>query len=118
MERLVQRDMTADTAECCQTCSPHSIRCRLPKGHDGRHETIEGEPWGPPPHTAARNEEPMYDDTIDVTKCPDCDQQGRYEARVLINGRGFYTCPDGHRWQDATEKPSSKGIPIGGRTDE
>lgn len=51
-------------------------------------------------------------DEIDVTECPDCSQKGRYEGRVLIRGRGFYTCPNGHRWQDANEKPSNKGMPL------
>lgn len=51
---------------------------------------------------------------LDVTECPDCQQTGVYEARVLINGRGFYTCPAGHRWQDIREKPSDKGLPIRG----
>ena len=46
---------------------------------------------------------------VDVTKCPDCDQQGRYDGRVLLGGRGIYTCPDGHRWQNADEKPTMKG---------
>ena len=46
---------------------------------------------------------------IDVTKCPDCDQQGRYDGRVLIGGRGIYKCPEGHRWQEADEKPTTKG---------
>lgn len=49
---------------------------------------------------------------IDVTECPDCEQTGKYEARILINGRGVYTCPNGHRWQDANEKPSNKGLPL------
>ena len=49
---------------------------------------------------------------IDVTECPDCEQKGTYEGRILISGRGVYTCPSGHRWQDANEKPSSKGMPI------
>ena len=31
-------------------------------------------------------------------------------GRVLINGRGFYTCPDGHRWQNADETPTTKGV--------
>lgn len=49
---------------------------------------------------------------IDVTECPDCAQKGRYEARILIGGRGVYTCPSGHRWQNADEKPSNKGVPL------
>jgi hypothetical protein len=49
---------------------------------------------------------------IDVTECPDCGQKGRYDGRILIGGRGVYRCPDGHRWQDATEKPTNKGTPI------
>jgi hypothetical protein len=49
---------------------------------------------------------------IDVTECPDCSQKGTYEARVLINGRGVYTCPEGHRWQDINERPSDKGVPF------
>jgi hypothetical protein len=49
---------------------------------------------------------------IDVTECPDCSQKGQYEGRVLYYGRGVYTCPDGHKWQDAHERPSSKGAGI------
>lgn len=49
---------------------------------------------------------------IDVTECPDCEQTGKYEGRILINGRGVYTCPNGHRWQDINEKPSNKGLPL------
>lgn len=49
---------------------------------------------------------------IDVTECPDCLKKGTYEGRVLIGGRGVYTCPEGHRWQDANEKPSNKGVPL------
>lgn len=49
---------------------------------------------------------------IDVTMCPDCNQKGRYEGRVLINGRGFYQCPTGHRWQNADEKPTTKGVAL------
>lgn len=49
---------------------------------------------------------------VDVTECSDCSQKGRYEGRVLINGRGFYQCPEGHRWQDINEKPSNKGVPL------
>lgn len=44
--------------------------------------------------------------------CPDCEQKGRYEGRVLINGRGFYQCPEGHRWQSADEAPTTKGVPL------
>lgn len=54
---------------------------------------------------------------IDVTECPDCSQKGKYEGRVLINGRGFYTCPEGHRWQDINEKPSDKGVALLPRND-
>lgn len=50
--------------------------------------------------------------TTAVDECPDCGKQGRYDGRVLIGGRGIYTCPQGHRWQDADEKPSEKGLPI------
>lgn len=49
---------------------------------------------------------------LDLTKCPACAQKGRYEQRVLIRGRGFYVCPDGHRWQDMDEKPTHKGAPL------
>lgn len=53
------------------------------------------------------------DSEIDVTECPDCQQRGRYEHRVKINGRGFYRCPEGHQWQDANETPSTKGtVPL------
>lgn len=48
----------------------------------------------------------------EVNDCPDCDQKGRYDGRVLIGGRGVYTCPQGHRWQNMDEKPTTKGIPI------
>lgn len=51
-------------------------------------------------------------DEIDVTECPECSQKGRYEGRVLIGGRGFYECPDKHRWQDSREKPTNKGVPL------
>ena len=51
---------------------------------------------------------------IDVTECPECSETGRYDGRVLIGGRGIYTCPNGHRWQDANETPTNKGIPIVG----
>lgn len=56
---------------------------------------------------------------IDVRDCPTCNDgtKGHYEGRVLIGGRGVYTCPTcGSKWQDADEKPSSKGVPI--RTSE
>ncbi len=56
---------------------------------------------------------------IDVRDCPTCNDgtQGHYEGRVLIGGRGVYTCPKcGGKWQNADEKPSSKGAPI--RTSE
>lgn len=49
---------------------------------------------------------------VDVTECPECQQKGAYEGRVLIDGRGVYTCPNSHRWQNMDEKPSTKGIPI------
>lgn len=55
---------------------------------------------------------------MDVTECPDCSEKGRYEGRVLIGGRGVYTCPAGHRWQDMDETLSTKGyipIPSGGQ---
>lgn len=48
----------------------------------------------------------------DVTECPDCLERGRYDGRVLVGGRGIYTCPNGHKWQDADEKPTNKGVPI------
>jgi hypothetical protein len=54
----------------------------------------------------------MSEPEIDVTECPDCAQKGHYDGRVLINGRGVYRCPDGHRWQDANEPISNKGIPL------
>lgn len=46
--------------------------------------------------------------------CPSCEEgRGQYEGRVLIDGRGVYTCDKcGARWQDLDEKPSNKGIPI------
>lgn len=44
--------------------------------------------------------------------CPLCGQRGSYEARVLIGGRGVYTCPRGHRWQDMFEKPDEKAAPV------
>ena len=55
---------------------------------------------------------------IDVTLCPDCEERGtvshgRYEGRVLINGRGFYTCPTcGCRWQNEQETPTDKGLVV------
>lgn len=64
------------------------------------------------PHNLDRWEGEGQVTEIDVTMCPDCDQQGTYEARILIGGRGVYTCPEGHRWQDANEKPSNKGLPL------
>ena len=48
---------------------------------------------------------------VDVTRCPDCDQTGQYDARVKVGGRGIYTCPAGHHWQNADETPSTKGYP-------
>lgn len=47
--------------------------------------------------------------SIDVTECPDCGHTGRYDRRVLVNGRGIYTCPNNHQWQDADETPDGKG---------
>lgn len=44
-----------------------------------------------------------------VTECPDCGETGRYDRRVIVDGRGVYTCPNGHRWQNADETPDSKG---------
>jgi hypothetical protein len=44
-----------------------------------------------------------------VTECPDCGQTGRYDRRVIVDGRGVYTCPNRHRWQDADETPDDKG---------
>lgn len=52
---------------------------------------------------------------IDVRDCPKCEDgtKGRYDGRVLVCGRGIFTCPVcGAKWQDANEKPSTKGIPI------
>ena len=54
---------------------------------------------------------------IDVTECPQCGEKGTYDGRVLIDGRGIYTCPQKHRWQDAQEKPTNKGAPIVPRSD-
>jgi hypothetical protein len=57
---------------------------------------------------------------INVRDCPECDNgtKGRYEGRILIGGRGVYTCPVcGTRWQNADEKPSNKGWPIRSRDD-
>ena len=52
--------------------------------------------------------------TPPVDECPDCQQQGKRDSRVLIGGRGIYRCPDGHMWQDADEQPNYKGtIPLG-----
>lgn len=56
-------------------------------------------------HTPAATE-------VDVTECPDCGKTGRYDGRVLVRGRGIYTCPEGHRWQDLDEAPTTKGIPL------
>jgi hypothetical protein len=49
-----------------------------------------------------------------VEICPDCFAPGKYEGRILINGRGYYQCPNKHRWQDANEKVKSpsKGYTI------
>lgn len=51
-----------------------------------------------------------------VDHCPDCGEKGDYEGRVLVGGRGTYTCPDpecGTRWQNRDEKPdTSKATPI------
>lgn len=52
------------------------------------------------------------DQPIDVTECPECGQKGHYDGRVLVGGRGIYRCPEGHRWQNAYEKPSNKGVPL------
>lgn len=53
------------------------------------------------------------DEEIDVTLCPDCNAKGRYDGRVLIGGRGIYTCGEcGCQWQNANEKPSNKGVVI------
>lgn len=55
----------------------------------------------------------MSTEDVDVTKCPECGETGNYDARVKLNGRGIYTCPKKHRWQDADEVPSNKGyMPI------
>lgn len=45
----------------------------------------------------------------DIKVCPECFLKGKYESRVLINGRGYYHCPNEHRWQDLDEKSSTKG---------
>jgi hypothetical protein len=54
-----------------------------------------------------------------VYTCPDCGETGRYDRRVTVGGRGIYTCPNRHQWQDADETPDSKGyMPVergGGR---
>lgn len=47
-----------------------------------------------------------------VTECPECGQTGHYDGRVLVEGRGIYRCPEGHRWQNLDEKPSTKGVTI------
>lgn len=52
---------------------------------------------------------PEAPENIDVTMCPDCGKKGGYDARVKIGGRGVYTCPEGHSWQDLDEQPSTKG---------
>lgn len=44
-----------------------------------------------------------------VTECPDCAQQGQYDGRIHVGGRGVYRCANGHMWQDADEIPSDKG---------
>lgn len=44
-----------------------------------------------------------------VTDCPDCGRKGKYDGRVLIGGRGVYTCPELHRWQNMDETPNAKG---------
>lgn len=50
-----------------------------------------------------------------VTECPDCGATGRYDGRVHIGGRGVYSCPNGHKWQDAKENPDDHGYtPIAG----
>lgn len=52
---------------------------------------------------------------IDVRDCPECEDgtKGNYVHRVLIGGRGIFTCPVCRtKWQDADEKPTTKGIPI------
>lgn len=54
---------------------------------------------------------------IDVRDCPQCDDgtKGNYDGRVLLGGRGVYTCPTcGARWQNADETPTTKGTPIPG----
>jgi hypothetical protein len=48
----------------------------------------------------------------EVAECPDCGQKGHYDGRVLVGGRGVYRCPEGHRWQDADEKPTNKGASV------
>jgi hypothetical protein len=59
---------------------------------------------------------------VDVTKCPDCDSPGKYESRILIGGRGFYTCTNetcGARWQDLEEKRETCGVvPLRGGADQ
>jgi hypothetical protein len=63
-----------------------------------------------PTHRKQEGDQAMTE--IDVTMCPECDQKGRYDGRLLIGGRGIYTCPDGHRWQNADEKPTTKGVAL------
>jgi ribosomal protein L37AE/L43A len=54
-----------------------------------------------------------HESDFDVGACPDCDTQGRYDGRVLLGGRGVYSCPAcGTKWQDADETPSFKGAAI------
>lgn len=51
----------------------------------------------------------------DVRDCPECDNgtKGSYEGRILFGGRGTFTCPVcGTRWQDADEKPTTKGMRV------
>lgn len=47
-----------------------------------------------------------------VDECPDCGETGRYDGRVLLGGRGIYRCACGCMWQDADEKPTTKGIAV------
>lgn len=50
---------------------------------------------------------------IDAHDCPKCDDgtKGHYDGRVLIGGRGIYTCQRcGTRWQDANERPATCGV--------
>ena len=46
---------------------------------------------------------------VDPTICPTCGGAGSYDGRVLVDGRGIYSCRCGTKWQDMDEKPRTKG---------